>query len=112
MQTSLYDYCMEQNGSFLLTQWHPAKNEPLTPRQIAYGSTQKVWWRCANGHIWKAIIYSRAGPQKCGCPVCAGKVRPKQQERYWRMLAEVEAKQGRSANSRPEQQIETRRNER
>lgn len=71
-------------------QWHPTLNGTLTPDQVTAGSRRTVWWECANGHIWKAIIYSRAGPQKCGCPVCAGKVRPERQERYRRMLAEME----------------------
>ena len=68
--------------------WHKK-----TPEQVTAGSHRTVWWMCPNGHIWKAIVYSRAGPQKCGCPVCAGKVRPERQERYRRALAEVEAKQ-------------------
>ena len=89
MRTSLYDYCSERNELALLTQWHPVRNEPLTPRQVSYGSKQKTWWQCPDGHIWKAVIYSRAGPQKTGCPVCAGKVRPKRLERYRRTLAEM-----------------------
>lgn len=56
-------------------QWHPTLNGSLTPQMVTAGSRRKVWWQCANGHIWKALIYSRAGVQKCGCPVCAGKVR-------------------------------------
>lgn len=96
----------------IAAQWHSALNGTLTPQMVTAGSHKRAWWECPNGHIWKAVIYSRAGPQRRGCPVCAGKVRPERQERYRRMLAEVEAKQGRSANSRPEQQIETRRNER
>lgn len=54
-------------------QWHPALNGMLTPTQVTYGSRQKVWWQCLEGHVWKAAIYSRTGTQKCGCPVCAGR---------------------------------------
>ena len=54
-------------------QWHPTKNEPLTPEMVTAGSTRKVWWKCEAGHEWKAVIYSRAGKQRCGCPVCAGR---------------------------------------
>lgn len=71
-------------------QWHPTLNGALTPEQVTAGSHRTAWWQCPSGHIWKAAIYSRAGPQKCGCPVCAGKVRPERQERYRRMLAEME----------------------
>lgn len=54
-------------------QWHPDKNAPLEPCMVLPGSTKRVWWQCSDGHEWKAVIYSRTGAQKCGCPVCAGK---------------------------------------
>lgn len=54
-------------------QWHPTLNAPLEPTMVTIGSAKKVWWRCPLGHEWKAVVYSRAGVQKCGCPVCAGK---------------------------------------
>lgn len=54
-------------------QWHPTKNAPLEPDQVLPGSTKRVWWRCTDGHEWKAVVYSRTGAKKCGCPVCAGK---------------------------------------
>lgn len=54
------------------------------------GSYRRVWWQCANGHVWKALIYSRAGVQKCGCPVCAGKGRPSRKARYDRILKETQ----------------------
>jgi Zn finger protein HypA/HybF involved in hydrogenase expression len=54
-------------------QWHPEKNDPLEPSMVLPGSTKRVWWRCTDCHEWKAVIYSRTGAQKCGCPVCAGK---------------------------------------
>ena len=69
-------------------QWHPTLNGALTPEMVTARSHRKVWWECPSGHIWKAVIYSRAGPQKCGCPVCAGKVRPERAERYRLALAE------------------------
>ena len=58
-------------------QWHPTLNGGLTPEMVTTGSNRKVWWRCPLGHVWKAVIYSRAGTQKCGCPVCAGNGRRK-----------------------------------
>lgn len=56
-------------------QWHPSLNGTLTPDMIVSRSHRKVWWSCPEGHVWKATVYSRTGAQKCGCPVCAGKVR-------------------------------------
>ena len=61
MRTSLYDYCAERNELALLTQWHPVKNGPLTPRQVSYGSRQKIWWLCPKGHAWQAAVYTRVG---------------------------------------------------
>ncbi len=61
----------------LAAQWHPTLNGALTPEMVTAGSHRKVWWQCAEGHVWKAVIYSRTGGRKCGCPVCAGKVRQK-----------------------------------
>ena len=54
-------------------QWHPTLNAPLEPDMVLPGSAKRVWWRCADGHEWKAVIYSRTGEQKCGCPYCGGR---------------------------------------
>lgn len=54
----------------LAKQWHPIKNVPLTPEDVTYGSGNKVWWLCANGHVWQAVINSRH--RGLGCPHCAG----------------------------------------
>lgn len=56
-------------------EWHPSRNGALTPEQITAGSARKVWWRCSLGHEWQAVVYSRTGPKKAGCPACAGRVR-------------------------------------
>lgn len=72
MRTTLYDYCSEHDRPDLLQQWHPDKNEPLTPQTITYGSKQKVWWRCEKEHEWQAAVYTRTGAGS-GCPYCAGK---------------------------------------
>lgn len=73
----------------IAAQWHPTLNGSLTPQMVTAGSHKKVWWICAEGHIWKAAIYSRAGKQKRGCPVCAGVVSGKQRAHYERMLNEA-----------------------
>ena len=56
-------------------QWHPTLNAPLTPQQVTGGSRKKVWWQCDQGHVWQAVIYSRTGKGKAGCPICSGKER-------------------------------------
>lgn len=72
MRTTLYDYCIQQDRPELLEQWHPTKNENLTPREVTHGSKRKVWWRCSQGHEWQTAVYTRTGPGS-GCPYCAGK---------------------------------------
>jgi len=70
-------------------QWHPTLNGTLTAEMVTVGSHRKVWWLCPEGHIWKAVIYSRAGPQKCGCPVCAGRVSMAKRRYYDNILEEA-----------------------
>lgn len=66
----------------IAAQWHPTLNGTLTPDMVTVGSKRKVWWQCSDGHVWKAVIYARTGTQKCGCPVCAGRVNQARQARY------------------------------
>ena len=73
--------------------WPPSGASPdLTPEHVTAGSRRMAWRECPNGHIWKATIYSRAGPgsRKCGCPVCAGRIQPERTERYRLAMAEHE----------------------
>lgn len=56
----------------LAKEWHPSRNGGLTPEMVTVSSHRKVWWQCPAGHVWKAVVCSRTGPKKCGCPVCAG----------------------------------------
>ena len=52
-------------------QWHPTRNEDLSPKDFTYGSTKKVWWKCDKGvdHEWDSVISSRS--QGTGCPICS-----------------------------------------
>ncbi len=59
----------------IAAQWHPTKNGELTPDMVTVGSKKRVWWQCSDGHEWRAIINSRTGKGKYGCPVCAGRYR-------------------------------------
>ena len=53
----------------LVQEWHPNKNENITPNSITSGSSKKVWWKCELGHEWEATISHRNKGSKC--PVCA-----------------------------------------
>ena len=78
-------------------QWHPTLNGGLTPEMVTLGSRKKVWWQCPYGHVWKAIINSRTGKDKCGCPACAGKVRYAKQRYYAQLEAEAAARKAAGA---------------
>lgn len=53
-------------------QWHPTKNDDLTPLDVTYGSGRRVWWRCEKGHEWGATPNRRTASSS-GCPYCASK---------------------------------------
>jgi len=54
----------------LAKQWHPTRNEDLTPYDVRPGSTIKAWWICYRGedHIWKTAVKDRT--QGTNCPKC------------------------------------------
>ncbi|MCK6584650.1 MAG: zinc-ribbon domain-containing protein [Anaerolineales bacterium] len=39
---------LSEYDSELAKEWHPKKNEPLTPDQVRAGAEIKVWWLCKN----------------------------------------------------------------
>jgi hypothetical protein len=53
----------------IAAEWHPTKNGKLTPRDVTYGSTKAVWWRCASGHEWRVRITGRTS-KLTGCREC------------------------------------------
>lgn len=53
----------------LAAQWHPTRNEGLTPNDVRANSYKKVWWRCAKGHDWDARVGNRA-LKGYGCSYC------------------------------------------
>ena len=55
----------------LSLEWDSAKNLPLSPSTISYGSEKKVWWRCNLGHEWEASVKSRS--RGTGCPYCSNR---------------------------------------
>lgn len=58
----------------LAAEWHPDKNNGVTPDTVRPGAGKRIWWRCAvdNSHEWQATILSRSGGS--GCPFCWGRV--------------------------------------
>lgn len=62
--------CLANLKPELVSEWHPDKNEPLTPYDVTPGSSQKVFWVCEKNleHIWESVISDRS--QGHGCPYC------------------------------------------
>ena len=65
------DNCLKTKNPLLATQFHPLNNGDLTPEDVTPWSNKKVWWKCAKGHEWQAIVSDRT--RGGGCPYCAGK---------------------------------------
>ena len=62
---------LESNYPDLVEEWDDERNADITPESIAAKSNRKVWWKCSNGHHWRATPLGRS--MGAGCPVCAGK---------------------------------------
>ena len=58
---------LETTHPHIAQEWDSAKNN-LTPAQVTAGLRLKVWWKCAQGHSWEALINNR---KKTGCPICS-----------------------------------------
>lgn len=54
---------------------HPhvaAEAHGWNPQEVSHGSEKFMFWKCAEGHFWNAIIQSRAsGKNNSGCPQCS-----------------------------------------
>ena len=44
------------------------------PKKVKSGSTRKLSWKCKKGHKWDALVYSRTGTTRTGCPYCWGRL--------------------------------------
>lgn len=52
----------------LAKEWHPTKNNDLTPEHVTYGNGKKVWWVCPEGHEYQATVLHRS--YGTNCPIC------------------------------------------
>ena len=53
-------------------EWDTGKNGGLRPEDVTYGSNRTVWWRCGQGHSWRASVAARTGGGH-GCPYCGNR---------------------------------------
>jgi len=66
--------CLATLNPEIALQWHPIKNEGLTPFDVTCGSGEKVYWLCPDcNESYDAIISDRTRKDSTGCPYCAGK---------------------------------------
>lgn len=56
----------------LAAEWDTERNGGLKPNQVTSFSNRRVWWRCALGHEWQAVIAART-VENSGCPYCTGR---------------------------------------
>lgn len=53
----------------LIDEWDFEKNGDLLPTAVSRNSMRIIWWKCSNGHSWRAKITDRAFEGK-GCYHC------------------------------------------
>lgn len=56
----------------LLEEWDYEKNT-VNPGEILPSTHEKAWWKCALGHSWQAVVFSRTREQSASCPYCTGR---------------------------------------
>lgn len=54
----------------IAAEWHPTRNGELRPDQVTFGSSQSIWWACAEGHEWETRVTYRTSAEGTGCPFC------------------------------------------
>ena len=69
----------------LMRQFDTEKNAGIDPKRITCSSMKKLWWKCVNGHEWRASVNSRE--KGTGCPHCHHKF----SRREIRLWSEMEA---------------------
>ena len=66
---SLEEWCKTHNRLDILERWS-IKNI-ISPTDISFGCTTKVFWECEKGHIWEATPNKITQKTSSGCPYCA-----------------------------------------
>ncbi len=62
---------LKEHNPEMSKEWDYQLNGDLRPEDIFPSSNREVWWKCCNGHNWRASPNQRSGGQ--GCPFCDGK---------------------------------------
>lgn len=61
--------CLATTYPKIAKEWHPTKNNGITPFDVTSKSSKKVWWKCdvSNDHEWESSVGNRASGNKCPC---------------------------------------------
>ena len=65
--------CLATKNPELAKEWHPTKNNNLTPYDVTVNSGKKVWWMCNKNpkHEWESVVNNRANGNGCPfVPIC------------------------------------------
>ena len=65
---------LETTNPNLAKEWHPTKNDNLTPNDVTANSTKKVWWLCPVGHEYQMTVHQRHASYT-NCPICDSRKR-------------------------------------
>ncbi|UIJ69607.1 hypothetical protein LW858_30995 (plasmid) [Bacillus cereus] len=63
------DNCLAIVYPDVAAEWHPTLNGELMPYEVAFGSSERVWWQCRfdKNHTWQTRVVGRLNR---GCPRC------------------------------------------
>lgn len=54
-----------------MSEWDWERNRGVFPDELRWKSNKKVWWKCKNGHEWRAAVYHRTRGDNC--PYCSNR---------------------------------------
>lgn len=63
---------LETENPELAREWHPTKNNGLSPSDVTVKSGKSVWWLGQCGHEWQAKVSHRTDGQNC--PICSSHI--------------------------------------
>jgi hypothetical protein len=65
------EHSLSERHPAIAAEWHPTRNEGLSPEDVTPGSARPVWWRCSVNakHFWRTNVANRVR-RASGCPRC------------------------------------------
>ena len=66
------DY-LEKTNPELIKEWDYDKNS-VSPKDVTRSYRKDIWWKCDQGHSWRAKVTARTRINPTGCPYCSGNI--------------------------------------